>query len=271
MADGADKDVERKPGTLVALGRGLVQIAQVAARAADPGEARLAAEQRRHLVRRERELLHHVQHGEHVDIAHAVVLRQARLGRGAHAHVDRHCLAKGCDTRAATEMPGDVPQIVAAKEGLRAFAGRAVTGSVKTVAANAVFRAPRIRHGVGGRRFIHESVRKGLHDRDQRNAGQLLAKGLDRRDVGRVVRGREEGKLLHRGQEGIVDKLRRVERTGMNRLETQPRRSPPNPSAPCPARRFPPGTCGWRPGNRRTRPQAGRCARRGPERGRFLS
>ena len=116
-------------------------------------------------------------------------------------------------------MQGDVPQIVAAKEGLRAFAGRAVTGSVKTVAANAVFRAPCIRHGVGGRRFIHESVRKGLHDRDQRNAGQLLAKCLDRRDVGRVVRGREEGKLLHRGQEGIVDKLWRVERTGMNRLK----------------------------------------------------
>ena len=71
------------------------------------------AEQPGHRVRVEPALLHHEQHGEDVEVADAVVLRQARLRREAEAGLDRHAVADARHARTAAQVAGDVAHAAA--------------------------------------------------------------------------------------------------------------------------------------------------------------
>ena len=93
VADRVDEDIEGEPRAGVASGGRLLQVADVSAQAADAREARPARQQVRHRVGVEPSLLHHEQRGEHVEVADAVVLRQARLRRQAEAGFDGDSVA----------------------------------------------------------------------------------------------------------------------------------------------------------------------------------
>ena len=116
-------------------------------------------------------------------------------------------------------MTGDVAQILAAQQGRRVLIGCAMAGAVKSVAANAVLLLPLVGRSVGGGRLIHKTVEAGLNHRDQRNAGKLLAEGLNGCYIRRIVRWRKEGELLHRPEQLVADQLRLIERSGMDHLE----------------------------------------------------
>ena len=160
-----------------------------------------------------------MQHGEDVDISHPVVLRQPRLRRGAHAHIDGHAIAKDRNAGATPQVAGDVAEIFASQQRLGSFTGRAMAGPVESVAANAKIPAPFVWHGVGGRRFVHEPVGASLNHRDQRDSRKFLAKCLNGRDVGRIVRRSQERELFHCRKKFVVDQLRRIVRASMNHLE----------------------------------------------------
>ena len=79
MADRADKHIERELGTPIASLGSLGKVAEIAAGAANSCQTRTAAKQGGHLVWVEPQFLHHVQHGERVDVTDPVVLRQTGL------------------------------------------------------------------------------------------------------------------------------------------------------------------------------------------------
>ena len=116
-------------------------------------------------------------------------------------------------------MAGDVAKISAAQQRLDTLAGGPMTGPVESVLANAVFAAPLVRYRIRCRRLVHKAVGEGLHDRDQRNSGKLLAKSFDCSNIGRIVGRGEELELFHGGQKLVADKLRRIQRAGMDGLE----------------------------------------------------
>ena len=95
-----------------------------------------------------------------------------------------------------------------------------MTGPVKPVAPHPELAPPLVRHSVSSCRLVHLPVRTGLDKRNQRNPRQLLPKGLNRSNIGRIVGRRQERKLLHRPEKCLIDNLRLIQPTGVNRLES---------------------------------------------------
>jgi len=148
-----------------------------------------------------------VKHSKCVDVADAIILRQAGLRRSSKAGVDGHAVTECSNAGTATQVAGDVAKILAPQQRRGVLVGGAMAGAVKSVAANTVLLAPLVRHGVGGGRLVHEAIGSGLDHRNQRDSGKLLAKGLNSRYIGRIVRGSEKGVLLHRLEQIIADQL----------------------------------------------------------------
>ena len=92
------------------------EVANVAARSADARQSRFGGQNPRHLVDAEFEALHDEQHRERVDVAGAVVLRQARLRRHAETGIHRYAAANGRHAGTPAQMAGNVAQAGPAEE-----------------------------------------------------------------------------------------------------------------------------------------------------------
>ena len=87
----ADEHIERQSGPRVALGRRFFQIANVAADAAQAQQPALLGQRVEHFVQRLARRLHDHGNRERIEIADAVVVRQARLRAHAHRWWPRSC------------------------------------------------------------------------------------------------------------------------------------------------------------------------------------
>ena len=197
---------------------GLFQVPDVAAQAADAREPRLPPEHLRHRVGIEAALLHHEQDPEHVEVAHTVVLGQARLRRQAETGFDRDAAADAGHARTAAQVAGDVAN-GPPHQRLRAFRGGAVAGAVEPVATDAQLLLPLVRNGIRGGALGHAIEERGFEQRDQRRLRQHAAERPHGRDVGRIVRGRQKRHRLHGREHIIVDEAGTGDRSRMHGFE----------------------------------------------------
>ncbi len=197
-----DEHVERQPGPLRCRRRPLPPGRARRRCAAQARASRCARPDRRALRSSDLPVcLHHHRHGERIEIADAVVLRQARLR--AHAHAGGHALAVANRTQRtrAAQVARDDPQIARARAALpsawRCSDGwRRESPSGERDASRPTRTARRSTESRSG----IVCVKAGFERRHQRNLRQLLAQQPHGRDVGRIVGRRHVVHFLHRRQ-----------------------------------------------------------------------
>ena len=166
-----------------------------------PSQARLRRKLGEQLLERPAGGLGHVQHGEGVEIAGPVVLRQARLR--AHAHRRAHALAvaEPADAARSAQVAGDRPQRPARPgrhEAVEPLGDEPVARPVKAPPPHEMLLGPLRRHGVEAVAIGDRGVEAGLEGRHQGHARQLLGHQPHRPHVGRVVGRGHLRHLLHR-------------------------------------------------------------------------
>ena len=129
-------NVQGQPGPDVALAGGLGDVAIVAAHAADAQQTALVGQDRKHFRQRLACLAHDQRQGEGIEIAHAVVLRQAALGTHAHRRGHALALANGAQGTGTAQMAGDDPQVAATKQLGRPLGNVAMAGPVEPPTAD---------------------------------------------------------------------------------------------------------------------------------------
>src|SRR5690606_20312088 len=107
VADGVDVDVEGAFSAAVAGEGGGADVAHVVADAGDAEQSALAGELALDLLDGEAEAAVDERDGGGVEVADAVVLRQAGLRAQAHAGADGDAVADGGDGAGAAEVAGD--------------------------------------------------------------------------------------------------------------------------------------------------------------------
>ncbi len=212
MADGVHEGLDGERGAGVAGERSGADVAQVVAYTREAEEAALRGELLLDLGDGQAELPVDVRDGEAVEVADAVVLRQAGLGAEAHAGADGDAVADAGDGARAAEVAGDYAQrrgghlagtglvelahdlgdVGPTEELSRALGDELVARAVEAVAAHAGLE-PGFGHGVAAGRIGDPLIERGLEERDQRDAGEFLAELPDAGGVDRVVRRGEVG------------------------------------------------------------------------------
>ena len=138
------------------------------------------------------ELLHHVQHGEHIQVAGAVVVRQTDCGEMPKLV----SMATPSRIAAMLELPPRWQEMwrifAAAEQFLSLFAGRAVAGAVKSVAADAVLLLPLVRDGKSARLRPMRIEERGFEQARPMAAKESAAERAHRGHVRRIVSRREE-------------------------------------------------------------------------------
>ena len=166
--------------------------------------------------------------GEHrqgvgVEVADAVVLRQARLRAHAHRRGDAPRPAARADAARAAEVAGDQPQVVVAGELAHPLGDEPVAGAVEAPAAKLELVGPLVRHGVVPQPLGNRRVKAGFERRHQRHVRQPLAQLPHRRDVRRVVSRADGVHFRHGCDHFVVDPLHAAHAAAVHRLESDRR------------------------------------------------
>ncbi len=157
--------------------------------------------------------------GEDVEVADAVVVRQAALGAHAEAASDGLAVANGTKRGAAAEVAGDDLDVLATEELGGAAGDVAVAGAVEAPAADAVLGGPLVGHGVALVGFGDGAVKTCLERRHKWDLGEAVGEGPHRGDVGRVVGGSDGVVLLHRVEHGGINAMDARQGPSMHGLE----------------------------------------------------
>jgi hypothetical protein len=177
----------------------LARALQVAADAAEGQQAALVVQDGKHFVERLAGALHDQRQCEGVEVAHAVVLRQAALRTKAHARGHALAAANGAQRTRSAQMAGDDAPSGTEEFG-RPHGDVAVAGAVEPVAADQPALRPFVRDGIVAVTVGNRAMEIGLENRHQGDFRQLLAQQPHRLDVGWVVGRGHLVHLFHRAQ-----------------------------------------------------------------------
>ena len=172
-----------------AVGRRL-DVAEVVARAAQASRPDWFARSSSSSSRRLAGLAEQDRQGEDVEVADAVVVRQAGLRAHAQAARDRLAVPDRAERRAAAEVARDEPEVVAAEQLGHPAGDVAMARAVEAPAPDAVLGRPVVGHGVplrwprgsSGGSPVSKAATSGM-------SGNRVAEHPHRLDVRRVVGG----------------------------------------------------------------------------------
>src|SRR6185369_13870307 len=106
-----DESVQRKLRLGVSLSGGLLDVAHVVRNSTQTLESGFFAKLPFHFFQRQAQRSHNERHGERVEVAHAIIVRQAGLRAHAETVADSHAVEDATDRGTAAEVTGNHAQL----------------------------------------------------------------------------------------------------------------------------------------------------------------